>query len=316
MNALVADLQRRDQIYRPVVAVQGHGVAVFAFWQFGDFRQHRAAGTRHDVFAELVQVLQPELVHHLDEAHAADLIAGGKRIDVALALHRLAGVAPDHRHQGVVDLSPVGELQHRDVEPLHMHIGRVRADADAAYVGQMRGAGEQADRLAPAETGRGQHEVVEVPRAQPGVVGDVDVALVHFRNREMADEVLHGLGHGIDVARRARHRLGEHPALEVEDARGQVSAFAHDRAERGPQQRLRLFFHHRDQAVPHHLPGNDVESVSACHRSAPQTRRSSTILPAGSSTARNVRETKVEVCSSTISAGPSSPSPAPSSERR
>ena len=316
MDALVADLQRGDQVYRPVVAVQGHRIAVFALRQFGDFRQHRAAGTGDDVFAELVEVLQPELVHHLDEAHAAHLIARRERIDIPLAFHRLAGVAPDERHQGVVDLSPVGQLQHRDIEAFHMHVRRVRADADAAYVGQVRSAGEHADDPAPAETGRGQHEVVEVSRAEPGIVGDVDVALVHLRNREMADEMLHGLGHGIDMARRARHRLGQHPALQVEHAGREVAAFAHDGAERRSQQRLRLLLDDRDQAVPHHLPGNDIESVAVCHVPVPQARRSSTILPPGASKALNARETKVEVCSSTISAGPSSPVPAARSERR
>ena len=269
MDALVADLQRRDQVYRPVVSVQGHGVAILALRQLGDFREHGAAGTRDDVFAEFVEVLEPEFVHHFDQADAAHLIAGSERIDVALAFYRLAGVAADHRHEGLVDPAAVGELQHRDVEPLHMHVRRVGADADAADIGQVRGAGEQADRLALAKTGRGQHEVVEVARAQPGVVGDVDVAFVHLRDREMADEMLHGLGHGVDMARRPGHRLGQHPALEVEHTGREVAAFAHNRAEGRSQQRLRLLFDDGNQAVPHHLPGNDIESVFVCHIPVP-----------------------------------------------
>ena len=51
----------------------------------------------------------------------------------------------------------------------------------------------------------------------------------------------------------ARHGLGEHAALEVEDAGGEVAGLAHGGAEGGADHGLRLLLHHRDQAVPHDL---------------------------------------------------------------
>ena len=69
----------------------------------------------------------------------------------------------------------------------------------------------------------------------------------------MRDEMLDRLGHGIDVARRARHGLRQHTPLEVEHTGREVATFAHDRAEGRTQQHLRLLFDHRDQPVPHDL---------------------------------------------------------------
>ena len=60
-------------------------------------------------------------------------------------------------------------------------------------------------------------------------------------------------GHGVYVAGRAGHRLGDHAALGVIDAGREVAGFAGDGAEGRAQQRLRLFLDDGDQAVPHDL---------------------------------------------------------------
>jgi hypothetical protein len=67
-------------------------------------------------------------------------------------------------------------------------------------------------------------------------------------------EVTAGLGHGVDVARRAGYRLGQHAAVEVEDAGGDIAAFTHDGAEARAHQCLGLFLDDGEQAVPHDLP--------------------------------------------------------------
>ena len=152
-----------------------------ALRQLGDLGQHGRAALGADVLAQLVEVVELELVHHLDEPPAADVVAGGKRVDVAHRVDRQPRVGADHRHQRLVDLALLQHLEERDVEPLHEHVGAVRAEADAADVHQVRGAGEQADQLALVEAGRGDDEVVEVAGAHPGVVGDVGVARLHVR---------------------------------------------------------------------------------------------------------------------------------------
>ena len=117
----------------------------------------------------------------------------------------------------------------------------------------MGGAGEGADHPAFAEHRRHHREVVQMAAGEPRVVGDVDIALAHDLVGVAGEEVLHRNGHRVDVAGRAGDRLGEHPALGVEDAGGEVARLAHGGAEGGAQKRLRLLLHHRDQAVPHDL---------------------------------------------------------------
>ncbi len=146
-----------------------------------------------------------------------------------------------------------------------MYIRAVRPGSNAADVGQMGRAGEQGDRLSAAETRRRQHEVVEVTGAHPGIVGDVDVALAHGLGADLAHEVLDRLRHGVDVAGRAGHRLGEHPAFEVEDARRQIAALAHDRAEGRAQESQSLLFDDGKQPTPHDLQADLVESLRAAH---------------------------------------------------
>jgi hypothetical protein len=77
--------------------------------------------------------------------------------------------------------------------------------------------------------------------------------------REVLEEVGDGGGHGVDVAGRARHRLGDHVALRVIDAGGQIARLARDGAEGGAEQGLRLLLNHRDQAVPHDLRADGGE---------------------------------------------------------
>jgi hypothetical protein len=252
--------QRRDQLDRRVVAVGGHAVLPGALGQLGDLGEHRLARALADEVGERVERVDLELVHHLQQPLGADVVAGREAVDVADGVDRQARVGADHRHQRLVHLAALGELEHRDEQALHEHVGRVGPEADAADVHEMAGAAEQRDQLALAEDRRGDDEVVGVAGALPRIVGDVDVAVFHRRRREMGDEVLHRFRHRVHVAGRAGHRLGEHAPVEIEDAGGEVARLAHDRREGRAHQRLRLLLDDRDQAVPHDLQPDLVET--------------------------------------------------------
>src|SRR3712207_8843290 len=74
--------------------------------------------------------------------------------------------------------------------------------------------------------------------------------------------------------------LGEHAALAVEDAGGQVPRLADAGAEGGADQRERLFLDHRDEAVPHHLlvdvdqEGGHLRSVRGLDRKSTRLKSS------------------------------------------
>ena len=66
-------------------------------------------------------------------------------------------------------------------------------------------------------------------------------------------------GHGVYVARGSGHGLGNHVAIGIIDASAKVARLAGDGAEGRAQQRLRLFFDHGNQAVPHDLGADGIE---------------------------------------------------------
>ncbi len=216
VNAPLRYRQRRRERDRRIIAVDDHAVAPDALRQLGDLGEHSLPRAVTDEIAKRIERRDFEFAHHLDKALAADIVAAGQRIGVALGVDRQTRVAADHRHQRFIDDALIDQLQHRDIEPLHEDVGGIRPETDTADIHQMAGAGKQRDRLAVLEARRGDDEVVEVAGPHPGIVGDVGVARLHRLDREMRDEMLDRLGHGIDVARRTRHRLRQHAALEVE----------------------------------------------------------------------------------------------------
>ena len=103
-------------------------------------------------------------------------------------------------------------------------------------------------------------------RPLPRVIGDVDIALVDVVAADAADEMGHGIGHGVHMARCARDGLGQHLARCVIHPRRQIPRLA-DRGGKGrAHQRLGLFLYNGNQAVPHDL----VDHLRACHVSPPE----------------------------------------------
>ena len=264
------------QLDRPVVAVHRHRAAPRTRRQRRDLRHHRCARTLDDVVREIRDAVLPELVQHLPQPFAADVVAGGERVHIALGLHRLTSVRAHHVEQCPVHLSALGELHEREVDPLGVDVLRIRTVADAADVDEVAGAREDRHEAAAMKARRRHHEVVEVAGALPWIVGEVDVAVRHRLQGKGGDEVVHRLRHGIDVSGRSGDCLREHSPLQIEDTRGEIAALAHHRGEGGAQQGLRLLLHHREKAIPHDLHVYAVNRSMLAHGPSGAARRSST----------------------------------------
>ena len=130
-----------------------------------------------------------------------------------------AHVGADDLHERLVGPPRLVELHDRDPQPLLVDLARLGREHVAADVGRVAGRGEEGHAVVAAEDRRADGDVVELPRRLPGVVGDQHVAGPQRVERVGAQEVAHGEGHRVDVARRAGHRLGDHVAAAVEDAR-------------------------------------------------------------------------------------------------
>ena len=98
--------QRRLDLDRLLVAVDRHAVMPGALGQLADLDQHRLARIADDEPRDLLERLERELVHHLDQTPAAGLVAGGERMQVALHLDRLAHVGLDDGEQVLVERCP------------------------------------------------------------------------------------------------------------------------------------------------------------------------------------------------------------------
>jgi hypothetical protein len=253
MDAVVVDGHRGGEQQRLVVAVHADAVARDAARQLADLSQGGGARRLDDVVAERLEMADLELAHHVDETPAALVVAGGEGVDVALDLERLAHVGAHDPEQVLVHRAGARQGHDRQRQPFLEDLPPVRAHAEPADIDDMHRRGEEPDRPALVE-GRADHgEIVKVPASQPGIVGDVVIALPHAGERIGGEEVLDRVRHRVDVARRAGDRLGQHAALGVEDAGREVAGLPHRGREGGAHQRLGLLLDDGDEARPHDL---------------------------------------------------------------
>ena len=109
-----------------------------------------------------------------------------------------------------------------NVQPLFVDAMRIGPKPTPANIDDMGGTGEEAHQFIAMKHGRDHGEIVQVAGPLPRVVGDIDVALGHGIAPDAANEMSDCIGHCVDVARRARDRLGQHPALRIIDASRQI----------------------------------------------------------------------------------------------
>jgi hypothetical protein len=223
---------------------------------------------------QVVDRVEVELPHHVGQAGRPHVVAGDQRQQIAARLDRVARVRHDDGEYLLVHHPLLAQAQVGHADALLVDRACLGREADAADVGRVAGGGEEPDRPLAAEHRRHHDEVEQVSGAEPRVVGDEDVAGPHGRDRVAVQEVAHGGGHRVDVARRACHRLGEHAPARIVHARREVARLPGDGPERGVEQRLRLLLDHGDQPVPHHLHVNAFERF--VHRPSPASRLSMT----------------------------------------
>jgi hypothetical protein len=72
---------------------------------------------------------------------------------------------------------------------------------------------------AVVERGADDCEIVKMPSSLPGIVSDVDIALVNIFPVDRFDEMPNSRAHGVHMARRPRHGLGDHFSGFVEHQR-------------------------------------------------------------------------------------------------
>ena len=169
---------------------------------------------------ENVELVDAELVHHLDQPAAADIVARGKRMEVAHHLHGLAHVRGHDIDQRPVHLSVVGEAHDGDVRSLPR---RCCARPTSARARRCRRHG-WCWRTAPPPGPSRNAGVTKVKSCRCPVpfhgslvrnTSPSFIVSIGNRSRRVADRARHR----IDVPRRAGHRLGEHPPLGVETRR-------------------------------------------------------------------------------------------------
>ncbi len=94
VDAVGAHRQGGDEVKRLVVAVEPHGVAIDAGRHLAHRLAHRGVRTLQDVVAKRDRASRSSNSPIISQqAPAADIVAGGKRIEVADDLDRLAHIA-------------------------------------------------------------------------------------------------------------------------------------------------------------------------------------------------------------------------------
>ena len=112
-------------------------------------------------------------------------------------------------------------------------------------------------------TGPHHGDVVEVAGAEPGIVGDDDVAGLQRFGRIALQHVAQRDRRAADERRHAEGALRDGVGLGVEHHAGEIVALVDDGRERGAHQRRDDLVDERDQPVPHDAEADGVEGLVA-----------------------------------------------------
>ena len=268
-----------------------------------------AERVRSNTKAEVVEIVELRLLD-IDEVVDGGLVTYREAVDVADDLIGLRTVA--HGDEVVVELASLDPLQDRDSHAFLVHLTGLGAGsmADVDDVAVDEEADNDVSRRITEDGLDG--DVVEVAGALPRIVGDVDVAWIDAFRTDVVDEVADRGRHRVHMAGGAGDGLGDHSALPVEHAGRQVTGLADRRREGGTDQGEGLFLDDRDEPVPHHLV---VEFACGVHEALPSSMRWTSTVPSSCMVATWWEASTVVVCSSTITAGPRTWSPAESEVR-
>ena len=249
------------------------------------------------------EVVEPVLVHELEELTAADLVAGDVRHEVPEDLLGHPHVAAYDLEHRLVELAAAHELADGKAEALVEYLGRGGAEAEPADVRQVGDAHGVADET-PVAKHRSHHiDVKEVTGAHPRVVGGDDVARLQGFRRELREHVAQG-GRGRAGERGdAVAALRDGVALGVEDHHREVAALAHDGGERAPDEGGDDLVGDPDEPIPHDREADRVD-LSGVHDSSPTLANSATRLSRSSTSARSPGPSTQVDSRSSMTAGP------------
>ena len=147
---------------------------------------------------------------------------------------------------------PLGE---RVAHALH----RFGAGLRAAHIDMVGGVDRIAQQGVALEDRRDQEDVGEMPAAEIGIVGGQHVAGPQRFGRDVAQDVLHDVGHRAEMAGR-EVALRDQPRLAIEQAGGEILALPHRFGECGAAERAAHLVGDRDQAVPDDGQGDRVDA--------------------------------------------------------
>ena len=193
-----------------------------------------------------------------------------------VAEHQLGGsnIVLDNAKQRVVRRPAVEQFQDRDLQPFLVDRFALGREDPPADIDGMTVACREPDEIAAAMHRGDNRDVVLVPRDQPRVVGDEDIAGPEPRRSDRIDDVVHADTECPEMPRRALHGLGKHDAAGIENRRRQVFHLAQDGRKGAVDHGRSLFARDRDQAVPAYLDPHRVDgSVTPRHDRLPRVRR-------------------------------------------
>ena len=102
----------------------------------------------------------------------------------------------------------MGKFHDRDIKPFFINTLCISPETAPADINNMSGASKEPHQHPLMERWRDHGDIMQMARAFPWVIGDIDIPFQHILPPDPADEMRHGIGHGIDVTGRACHGLG------------------------------------------------------------------------------------------------------------